>query len=161
MSSHWLMFPGVRSSLVFSGFGLKSPASGFRILTVASRLLHLLLKTMGCLFGCLMSSASIQKLFCGIFSAFKCSFNEVVEEKVVSPSYSSTILGLPPLTFFFESGQNWHKYTSATEHLGLSSSGCSFRSLMFHEWPHSRPQSASHFVYLYTALEGRKMLCHP
>ena len=38
MSSCQLMFPGVRSSLVFSGFGLKSPASGF---TVASRLLHL------------------------------------------------------------------------------------------------------------------------
>ena len=40
MSSYLLMFPGVRSSLVFSGFGLKPPASGFRsILTVASRLL--------------------------------------------------------------------------------------------------------------------------
>ena len=25
-----LMFPGVRSSLVFSGFGLKPPASGFQ-----------------------------------------------------------------------------------------------------------------------------------
>ena len=44
-------------------------------------------------FGCLMSSASIQKLFCGICSAFKCSFDELVEEKVVSLSYSSTILG--------------------------------------------------------------------
>ena len=40
MSSYLLMFPGVRSSLVFSGFGLKPPASGFQsILTVASRLL--------------------------------------------------------------------------------------------------------------------------
>ena len=29
MSSCGLMFPGVRSSLVFSGFGLKPPASGF------------------------------------------------------------------------------------------------------------------------------------
>ena len=29
MSSQ-LMFPGVRSSLVFSGFGLKPPASGFQ-----------------------------------------------------------------------------------------------------------------------------------
>ena len=29
MSSYQLMFPGVRSSLVFSGFGLKPPASGF------------------------------------------------------------------------------------------------------------------------------------
>ena len=36
------MFPGVRSSLVFSGFGLKPPALVFSlILTVASRLLHL------------------------------------------------------------------------------------------------------------------------
>ena len=41
-------------------------------------------------FGCLMSSASVQKLFCGICSAFKCSFNEFVGEKVVSSSYSST-----------------------------------------------------------------------
>ena len=30
MSSYRLMFPGVRSSLVFSGFGLKPPASGFQ-----------------------------------------------------------------------------------------------------------------------------------
>ena len=42
---------------------------------------YLLLKTMGCLSGCLMSSASIQKLFCGIYSAFKCSFNEFVGKK--------------------------------------------------------------------------------
>ena len=100
MSFYRLMFPGVRSSLVFSGFGLKPPAFGFQsILTVASRLLHLLSKTMGCISGCLMSSASIQKLFCGIFSVFKCSFDEYVVEKVVSPSYSSTILELPPLCF--------------------------------------------------------------
>ena len=30
MISYQLMFPGVRSSLVFSSFGLKSPASGFQ-----------------------------------------------------------------------------------------------------------------------------------
>ena len=30
MISYQLMFPGVRSSLVFSGFGLKPPASGFQ-----------------------------------------------------------------------------------------------------------------------------------
>ena len=53
---------------------------------------YLPLKTMGCFSGCLMSSASIQKLFCGIYSVFKCSFDEFVGEKVVSPSYSSTIL---------------------------------------------------------------------
>ena len=41
MSSCRLMFPGVRSSLVFSSFGFKSPAFGFQsYFTVASRLLH-------------------------------------------------------------------------------------------------------------------------
>ena len=30
MISYQLMFPGVRSSLVFSGLGLKPPASGFQ-----------------------------------------------------------------------------------------------------------------------------------
>ena len=54
---------------------------------------YLLSKTMGCFSGCLMSSAGLQKLFRGIYSAFKCSFDEYVGEKVVSPSYSSTILG--------------------------------------------------------------------
>ena len=53
---------------------------------------YLLSKTMGCFSGCLMSSAGIQKLFCGIYSAFKCSFDEFVGEKMVSPSYSSAIL---------------------------------------------------------------------
>ena len=44
-----------------------------------------------------MSSAGIQKLFCGIYSAFKCSFDEFVGEKVFSLSYSSAILAPPPL----------------------------------------------------------------
>ena len=57
---------------------------------------YLLLKTLGCFSGCLMSFAGIQKLFCEIYSAFKCSFDEFVGEKVVSPSYSSAILGPPP-----------------------------------------------------------------
>ena len=56
---------------------------------------YLLLKRMGCFSGCLMSFASIQKLFCGIYSAFKSSFDEFVGEKVVSPSHSSAILGPP------------------------------------------------------------------
>ena len=59
---------------------------------------YLLSKTMGYFSGCLMSSASIQKLFCGIYSVFKCSFDEFVGGKVISPSYSSTILG-PPASF--------------------------------------------------------------
>ena len=52
-------------------------------------------KTKGCFSGCLMSAASDQKLFCKLCSPFCCSFNEFVEEKVISPSYSSTIL-IPP-----------------------------------------------------------------
>ena len=44
------------------------------------------------------------ELFCGIFSAFKCSSDEFVGEKVVSPSYSSAILGPPhpACVFVFE-----------------------------------------------------------
>ena len=42
MISYYLMFHVVRSFLVFSGFGLKSPASGFSfILPIVSRLLQL------------------------------------------------------------------------------------------------------------------------
>ena len=48
-----------------------------------------------------MSSAGIQKLFCGIYSTFKCSFDEFVGEKVFSPSYSSAILA-PPRSACFQ-----------------------------------------------------------
>ena len=126
MSSYRLMFPGFKSSLMVSGFGLKPPASGFQFyFTVASRLLHLystddktsklkmksfstlrdtqrgslFLKTMICFSGCLMFSASIQKLFCGIYSALKCSFDEFVREKVVSLSYSSAIFYYVSVSF--------------------------------------------------------------
>ena len=51
---------------------------------------------LGCFSGCLMSSAGFQKLFCVIYSVFKCSFDEFVGEKVFSPSYSSAILAPPP-----------------------------------------------------------------
>ena len=71
---------------------------------------YLLLKTVGCFSGCLMSSAGIQKLFCGIFSVFKCSFDEFVGEKVVSPSYFSTSLGPPFLNGFFKTLQLNIKY---------------------------------------------------
>ena len=36
MSSYRLMFPGVRSSLVFSGFGVNPPASGFQSYSFSS-----------------------------------------------------------------------------------------------------------------------------
>ena len=76
------------------------------ILTVASRLLHLLSKTMGCLSGCLISSASIQKLFCRICSVLKYSFNEFVWEKVVSLSYSSGIVGPPQFEHSYHEKSN-------------------------------------------------------
>ena len=53
----------------------------------------LLSKRFGWHSGCLVSSASVQKLFCGSCSTFKWSFDEFVGVKVVSPSYSSSILG--------------------------------------------------------------------
>ena len=62
---------------------------------------YLFSKRMGCLFGSLVSSASVQKLFYGSCSAFKWSFDAFVGEKVISPSYSSTILGRPtPIIIF-------------------------------------------------------------
>ena len=93
----------VRVFLVFGNFSLfKTPFLGwisiptsFVSLFIFYILSYLLSKTMGYFSGCLMSSAGIQKLFCGIYSAFKCSFDEFVGEKVVSPSYSSAILGPP------------------------------------------------------------------
>ena len=73
--------------------GQISVLSSFVSLFIFYILFYLILKTMGCLSECLMSSAIIWKLFCGIFSAFKCSFDEFMRDKVASPSYSSAILG--------------------------------------------------------------------
>ena len=50
---------------------------------------------MGCFSVRLMSAASDQK-FCKLCSLFCCSFDEFVEDKVISPSYSSAILTPPP-----------------------------------------------------------------
>ena len=48
-----------------------------------------------------MSSAGVQKLFCGIYSAFKCSFDAFVGEEVVPPSCSSNILFSLPFVCLF------------------------------------------------------------
>ena len=106
------VFPGVWKLLFLKTpfLGWISIPTSFVFLFIFYSFSYLLSKTMGSLSGCLLSSASIQKLFCGICSAFKCSFHEFVGEKVVSPSYSSAILGPPPSfipfntrpsTFFF------------------------------------------------------------
>ena len=93
----------MRSFQTAGNFSFTTPSLGrvslpnsFVSLFIFYILSYLILKTTGCLSGCLVSSANVQKLFCGICSAFKLSFNEFVGEKVVSLSYSSTILGLPP-----------------------------------------------------------------
>ena len=92
------VFPGVWKLLFFkTPFpGQSSIPTFFASLFIFYIFSYLLSKTIGCFSGCLMSSACIQKLFCGIYSAFKCSFDEFVGEKVVSPSYFSGILGPPP-----------------------------------------------------------------
>ena len=41
------------------------------------------------------------EVVCGICSTFKCSLDEFVGEKLISPSYSSTILGPPLFCLFF------------------------------------------------------------
>ena len=62
---------------------------------------------LGCFSGCLMSSAGIQKLFCGIYLAFKCSFDEFVGDKVFSPSYSSILAPLLDMTLVVHYLLNW------------------------------------------------------
>ena len=80
------------SSIMTPFPGWVSVPSSFVSLFMFYILSYLLLKMMGCFSGRLMSSASSQKLFCEVCSAFKCSFDEFVGEKVVSPSYSYAIL---------------------------------------------------------------------
>ena len=102
-TDHWwegfLVF-GNYSSFTIPSLGWVSLPNSFVSLFVLYILSYLLLKRMGCLSGCLVSSTSIQKLFCGSCSAFKWSFDEFVGEKVVSLSYSSAILGPPPFVTF-------------------------------------------------------------
>ena len=89
----FLRFPS-RDGILFPGqSSLPTSFVSFFMFCIFS---YVFLKTMVCFSGCLMSSASLQKLFCGVFSALKCSFEEFVREKVVFPSYSSAILGPPP-----------------------------------------------------------------
>ena len=75
--------------------GQVSILNSFVSLFIFYILSYLLSKRMGCHSGCLVSSANVQKLFSGICSAYKWSFYEFVVNRVVSPSYSFTILGLP------------------------------------------------------------------
>ena len=98
------VFPGVWKPLFLKTLflGWSSIPTSFVSLFIFYIFSYLLSKTMGCFSGCPMSSAGIQKLFCGIYSVFKCSFDEFVGEKVGSPSYSSAILDHPPSNFLEE-----------------------------------------------------------
>ena len=109
------VFPGVWKPLFFKTpfLGRISIPTSFVSLFIFYIFSYLLSKTMGCFSGCLMSAASIQKLFYGICSGFKCSFDEFVGEKVVSPSYSSTILGLPPWKDP-DAGKDWRQEEKGT-----------------------------------------------
>ena len=92
----FLKFPS-RDGLPFPGrSSLPTSFVSFFVFYIFS---YLFLKTMICFSGCLMSSASLQKLFCEVCSALKCSFEEFVREKVVLPSYSSAIFPSPPENF--------------------------------------------------------------
>ena len=88
------VFPGVWKPLFFKTpfLGWSSVPTSFVFLFIFYIFSYLLLKTVGCFSGCLISSSSIQKLFCGIYSAFRCSFDEFVGAKVLSLSYSSAVL---------------------------------------------------------------------
>ena len=86
-----------------------------------------------------MSSAGIQKLFCGIYSTFKCSFDEFVGEKVFSPSYSSAILAPPPKQLNFRNLLlNYIELLFQVFHLQICSSSLwllSFTSYLFSIFP--------------------------
>ena len=74
------------SSIKTPFLGWISILSSFVSLFIFYVLSYLLSKTMGYFSGCLMSSASDQKVFCEVCSAFNCSFDEFVGEKVISLS---------------------------------------------------------------------------
>ena len=131
---------------------------------------YLLSKTTGCLSGCLMSSASIQKLFCGIYSAFKCSFDECIGEKVISPSCSSAILGPPPPPFNFDDLRQSPDFpaqvpTLLTNQNQFRSVQCSHSvmsdSLRPHESQHARPPCPSPTPGVHSDSHPSSQRCHP
>ena len=61
---------------------------------------YLFLKRLGCFSGCLMSSTSVQKLFCGSCSTFKWSFDEFVGGESGVPILSLHHLGSALISIF-------------------------------------------------------------
>ena len=57
---------------------------------------YLILRRLAFLFGCQGSSASIQNVFCMSWSTCRCIFHVFMGRRLISPSYSSSILKVPP-----------------------------------------------------------------
>ena len=95
-ASAWVSWCLETSSIKTPFPGRISVPSSFVSLFIFYTLSYLLSKTVGCFSRSLMTSASDQKLFCEVCSAFGYSFDESVGEKVASPSYSSASLAPPP-----------------------------------------------------------------
>ena len=82
------------SSWLSSKWG--SPSQDLCLFIFLYLLSYLILRRLACLFGSLGSSASIQKVFCGNCPTSRCIFDVTVKEKMISLSYSSAILKVPP-----------------------------------------------------------------
>ena len=107
---------------------------------------------MGCLSGCLVSSASIQKLFCGSCPEFKWIFDKFVGEKVVSLSYPLTSYDLPPVVRGFQCSQ----FSSVHFNLSVLSD-----SLQTHALQHARPPCLSPTPGMYSISCPLSQWCHP
>ena len=133
-------FPGIwKHPLLTTPFPGRVSVPNFIVsLFIFYILSYLLSKTMGCFSGRLMSSASGQKLFCEVCSAFRCSFDEFVGEKVVSPSYSSAIFSVFP---------DWdisHRLTDSTENQKVTFSLSVLREMVPGPAPTSTPETHTH-----------------
>ena len=113
-----------------------------------AKIKNLFLKTMICFSGCLMSSASLQKLFCEVCSALNCSFEELVREKVVFPSYSSAIFPslCPSFKWIFHATINqFRKVTNSFRGAAAASSASTAVSPGNPTWPAGRQVAATGF----------------
>lgn len=91
VSKHVETFPSSWHSLKWG-----SPSQDLCLFIFVYLLSYIILWRLVCLFGSLGSSASIQKVFCGSCSTSRYIFYVIVGEKLISLSYSSAILKVPP-----------------------------------------------------------------
>ena len=111
---------------------------------------------MGYFSGCLVSSASVQKLFCGILSVFKWSFVEFVGDKVVSPSYSS-ILGPPPLDFISMNRYQQNKFQISWGDLRIHT--CQIKKYKI--WWEFKSLRQSEVIQFSSVIQSCPTLCDP